>query len=274
MEKLLFDGSMGALLISKGFGGDSASLNVENYEVIRDIHTSYISAGANIIITNTFSLSAKEKNNSYPVKDIIDGALKSAKEAVGEGDVKIAFDLGPSGLDMYPLGDAQYADAYKFYKDILTIADDRFDYVLIETFTNIEEFKAAVDAAKDVTDKPVFASMAFDKTGHTMFGVGVKEFTDIVNDRGVYAAGLNCNLLPEEMYDVAKAIREHLSDSILLFAQPNRGVPKMVDGILTYDLSDEEYAEDTLRLLTAGVDILGGCCGSNERCIELIRKGL
>ncbi len=274
MKRLLFDGSMGALLISRGFGGDSASLNVENYEVIRDIHLSYINSGANIIITNTFSLSAKEEHRKYPLEDTIKGALKAAKEAKDGNDCYIAFDIGPSGLDMAPLGDCEYDDAYEFYKEVFTIADDDFDYILIETFTNIDELNAAIDSAKKYSSKPVFASMSFDKNGYTMFGVSVEDFVKSVNERKVYAAGVNCNLLPDEMNDVAVRIKALLNKDILSFAQPNRGSPKVVDGILTYEMSDEEFAEGTLNLILNGIDIVGGCCGSNENCIRLIRDGL
>ncbi len=274
MNRHLFDGSMGALLISKGLGSDSASLNVENYEVIRDIHSSYINAGSDIIITNTFSLSAKKENNRYSLSQIISGALKAAKEAVSGKDAYIAFDIGPSGLDMVPLGDSEYEDAYNFYKEVLTIANDEFDYILIETFTNIDEFNAAVDAAKEVSEKPVFASMTFNEKGYTMFGVSVEKFAESVNERKVYAAGVNCNLLPEEMKDVAVKLKALLDKDILTFAQPNRGSPKMIDGVLKYEMSDEEFAEGTLDILRAGIDIVGGCCGSNEECIRLIRNGM
>lgn len=274
MKRLLFDGSMGALLISKGLGGDSASLNVENYEIIRDIHSSYIDAGANIIITNTFSLTAKKEHRRYALEETINGALKAATEAVAGKEAYIAFDIGPSGLDMAPLGESEYDDAYGFYKEVLTIADDRFDYILIETFTNIEELKAAVDAAKKYSAKPVFVSMSFNEKGYTMFGVSVEEFTALANEKKVYAAGVNCNLLPGDMLGVAVKIKSLLDKDILSFAQPNRGSPKVADGILTYEMSDEEYATGTLELLRNGIDILGGCCGSNENCIRLIREGL
>ncbi|MBR6800893.1 MAG: homocysteine S-methyltransferase family protein [Eubacteriaceae bacterium] len=274
MKKLLFDGSMGALLIAKGLGSDSASLNVENYTAIRDIHTSYINSGANIIITNTFSLSAKEGHNKYPAEDIIGGALRAAHEAADGRDVYVAFDIGPSGLDMYPLGESTYEDAYEFYKNILILAGDRFDYILIETFTNLDELNAAVDAAKEYSTKPVFASMSFDRSAHTMFGVSAEDFAESMNKRKVFAAGVNCNLYPEEMQDVVRKLRSLLDKDILTFAQPNRGAPKMVGGELKYEMSEEDFAKGTLSLLECGCDILGGCCGSNENCIKLIREAL
>ncbi len=274
MERLLFDGSMGALLIARGFGGDSAALNVENYEAIRDIHSSYIDAGANIVITNTFSLTAKKEHRKYSLEETIKGALKASREAVAGKDAYIAFDIGPCGLDMAPLGEYEYNDAYEFYKEVLTIADDAFDYILIETFTNLDELKAAIDAAKECSTKPVFASMSFDKNGYTMFGVSVEKFAETVNEKKVYAAGVNCNLLPGEMLDVAVRIKALLDKDILSFAQPNRGSPKVVDGILTYEMTDEEFACGTLEILKNGIDIAGGCCGSNENCIRLIREGM
>jgi len=274
MKKYLLDGSMGALLISKGLGSDSASLNVENYEVIRDIHSSYIEAGANIIITNTFSVSAKGGNNKYPIENIISGALKAAKEAVEGKDAYIAFDIGPSGLDMVPLGEAEYEDAYEFDKEVLITADDNFDFILIETFTNLDEFNAAVDAAKEFSTKPIFASMTFNENGFTMFGVSVEKFAQSVNERKVYAAGVNCNLKPGEMKDVAVRLKSLLDEDILTFVQPNRGSPGLIDGVLTYEMSDEDFAEGTLEILRAGIDIAGGCCGSNENCIRLIREGM
>lgn len=274
MKKLLFDGSMGALLISRGFGGDSASMNVENYSAIRDIHNAYIDAGANIIITNTFSLTAKKEHRKYSLEETIKGALKAAEEATAGKEVFTAFDLGPSGLDMEPIGECGYDEAYEFYKEVLLIAGDRFDYVLAETFTDLEELNAAVDAAGKYSSKPVFASMSFDKNGYTMFGVSVADFVKSMNERKVYAAGVNCNLLPADMLDVAVKIRSLLDKDILCFAQPNRGSPKVTDGMITYEMSDEEYSRLTLSLLENGVDILGGCCGSNENCIRLIREGM
>ncbi|MBE6038606.1 MAG: homocysteine S-methyltransferase family protein [Anaerofustis stercorihominis] len=270
---LLIDGSMGALLISKGLGSDSASLNVENYEVIRDIHKAYIDAGANIILTNTFALSAKEGHNKYSSEELINGAMKAALEAKGERyDVYVALDIGPCGLDMYPLGDSEYDDSYEFYKKVISLGYENADFIFCETFTNLTELNSAIDAAKDVCDKPVIASMTFNEKGYTMMGVSVEEFVNSMNERNVFAAGVNCLLLPEDMKDVAVKIKSLLNKEILTFCQPNRGAPKMVDGKISYEMAENDFAEGVVDILRSGVDFVGGCCGSNEECIRLIHE--
>ena len=167
----IFDGAMGTMLQKKGLkaGAVPEELNIENPELITEIHREYINAGADFVTTNTFGANEKKLSHAkYPQEDIIRAAVACAKAA---GSAKVALDIGPIGELIEPLGLLSFDEAYEiFKKQVLIGADAGADLILIETMTDLYELKAAMLAAKENCELPVFATMTFEESGRTFTG--------------------------------------------------------------------------------------------------------
>ena len=178
-ELLYFDGGMGTLLQSKGLkpGELPEVWNLEHTEEIVDIHRQYYEAGSDIVLTNTFGANAlKFHDSKYALKDIVTAAVANVKKAASLGvhdgrEVYTALDIGPTGKLLKPMGDLAFEDAYEAFKEVVKYGEDAgVDLIHIETMSDTYEVKAAVLAAKENTDLPVFATMIFDEKGKLLTG--------------------------------------------------------------------------------------------------------
>ncbi|SHH82681.1 5-methyltetrahydrofolate--homocysteine methyltransferase [Clostridium grantii DSM 8605] len=273
-EFLVFDGAMGTMLQSRGLGiGEMPELyNIENREVILEIHKKYIEAGADIISANTFGANdLKIKNTKYTVEEIIKAGVEIAREAAGEKYV--ALDIGSTGKLLQPYGELSFEDAYDLFKtQIIAGKEAGCDLILIETMTDIYEAKAAILAAKENSDLPVFCTMTFEENGRTLTGTDPLTMVVILESLGVDAIGINCSLGPKEIAPFVKTILEYASVPVMV--QPNAGLPKIVENIASYDVMPEEFALEMKKVAEMGVAILGGCCGTNENYILELKKVL
>jgi 5-methyltetrahydrofolate--homocysteine methyltransferase len=273
-EFLVFDGAMGTMLQSRGLGiGEMPELyNIENREVILEIHKKYIEAGADIISTNTFGANdLKIKNTKYTVEEIIKAGVEIAREAAGEKYV--ALDIGSTGKLLQPYGELSFEDAYDLFKtQIIAGKEAGCDLILIETMTDIYEAKAAILAAKENSDLPVFCTMTFEENGRTLTGTDPLTMVVILESLGVDAIGINCSLGPKEIAPFVKTILEYASVPVMV--QPNAGLPKIVENIASYDVMPEEFALEMKKVAEMGVAVLGGCCGTNENYILELKKVL
>lgn len=217
-KRILFcDGGMGSLLQENGLkaGELPETWNITHKEVLLNIHKSYLEAGADIITTNTFganSLKYNEKKD-YTVEQIVTAALENAKQAVDEvwrsGGKRgyIALDLGPTGKLLEPLGELPFEKAYELFREsVVCGAREGADLVLIETMSDGYEAKAAVLAAKENCDLPVFVTMIFDGKGKLLTGGDVAATVALLEGLGVDALGINCGLGPVQMKDILKDI--------------------------------------------------------------------
>ena len=265
---LFFDGAMGTELQKNGLkkGELPENLNIHSAEIVARVHKSYLDAGCNIISTNTFGANSLKFDN---VNEIIIKAVEIAKNTIKESkkDAFVALDIGPLGKLLKPYGDLEFQTAYDFYKEQVIAGENAgADLILIETMGDLYEIKAAVLAAKEHTDLPVLVSMIFDEKGILLTGADIKTAVITLEGLGVDGIGMNCGLGPDQMLELLKEMKKYSSTPI--FVQPNAGLPVSINGVTTYNVTPEEFANKQLQILKNGACALGGCCGTTPEHIK------
>lgn len=271
---LIFDGAMGTMLQKSGLnlGESPEKLNFSHENLIIDIHKKYIEAGANVITTNTFGANElKLKNTSFSVEDVIYKAVSLAIKAKEDTNCFIALDIGPIGQLLEPMGTLKFEDAINTFKrQIRAGVKAGVDLILIETMTDLYEMKAAVLAAKETCDLPIFATMSFQEDGRTFTGCLPESMAVTLESLGVTAVGVNCSLGPKELKPIVKKILEHTNLPVIV--QPNAGLPTIVNGQSLYTITPEEFCNYVEVLIDMGVSIIGGCCGTTPDFIKCLKS--
>ncbi len=268
-----FDGGTGTVLQKKGLvAGELPEMwNLTHREEIIDLHLSYINAGSHIINTNTFGANIL-KFDKAQLEEIITAAVENALEAKrrsGRDDVWIALDIGPSGKLLKPYGTLDFEEAVSVFAETVKIgADKGVDLINIETMTDSYETKAAVLAAKENCDLPVFASNVYDAKGKLMTGADAVAMVALLEGMGVSALGLNCSLGPKEMKEIAGEICKYASVPVIV--KPNAGLPETVDGKTVYNVQPDGFAQAMAEIAENGAVILGGCCGTDPDYIKTL----
>ena len=270
-KRLYLDGGCGTLLQQKGLApGELPELwSLSHRQDMIEIHKSYFDAGTNIVCSNTFG--ANTLKFGEKTEEIIAAAIENAKEAAklseNKGEKYVALDIGPLGKLLKPLGDLDFERAVEIFADTVKFgAAHGADLIFIETMSDSYETKAAVLAAKENCDLPIFASNAYGEDGKLLTGASPSAMVALLEGLSVDAIGVNCSLGPEQLMGPIKELLEHSSTPI--FAKPNAGLPKS-DGERTfYDLDADGFAEQMTEIAKLGVNILGGCCGTTPEYIE------
>lgn len=239
-------------------------LNLTDPDRVFAIHKAYAEAGADIITANTFGANSLKYDNC---DEIVKAGVALAKKA----GKKVALDLGPTGKLLKPMGDLDFEDCIDLYARVIKAGKDEADLVLIETMGDTYEIKAAILAAKENCDLPVFVSMIFDEKGRLLTGADVKTACAVVEGLGADVIGLNCGMGPKQMIPLVKELSECTSLPILV--NPNAGLPESVDGKTVYNVDPEEFSDLMVQIAEIGVSYLGGCCGTTPEHIKaLINK--
>jgi 5-methyltetrahydrofolate--homocysteine methyltransferase len=283
----LLDGAMGTQLIARGIelGRCCDYLNIERPDTILEIHHSYIQAGSDAVLTNTFGADkiALDKHGlGDKVREINAAGAKIARKAAGE-DKYVLGDIGPSGDFLEPLGNLkpeELKDA--FTEQAKALSAGGVDGFIIETQTSLDEAAIAVGAAKQASGElPVLVSFAFDKVGgdfRTMMGVDAKSVVSRMVSLDIDAVGFNCGTISlEEYVELAKKFASAvkiLNKKVLVFAEPNAGKPELVDGGAVYKVTPEDFAAAAEKIHSAGVNIIGGCCGTGPGHIAAVAARL
>ncbi len=267
-EILFFDGAMGTMLQKNGLktGDLPENMNITDPQVLMKIHKEYLDAGCNIVTTNTFGANGLKFKN---VEEIITSAVSLAKKSIEniERDCYVALDVGPLGKLLKPCGDLEFETAYELFKEQVIAGENAgADLILIETMGDLYEIKAAVLAAKENTKLPVLVSMIFDEKGILLTGADIKTAVITLEALGVDGIGMNCGLGPDQMLELLKEMKKYSSTPI--FIQPNAGLPVSVNGVTTYNVTPEEFAQKQLEIVKNGVCALGGCCGTTPDHIK------
>ena len=276
-ELLIFDGAMGTQLQKAGLGaGDiPEELNIEQPELLKKIHKSYLEAGADFVTTNTFGCNClKMAEAKYEAEEMLQAAVKNAKEARREAgreqDAYIALDIGPIGQLLEPMGTLTFDEAYEIIKKQIMAVKDQVDVVLFETMSDLYEVKAGVLAVKENTDLPVFVTMTFEENGRTLSGNDPETFVNVAEGLGVDALGVNCSLGPKELKPIISRILNEASVPVIL--QPNAGLPCLEHGETHYHVTPEEYVEEMKGYMEEGAAIAGGCCGTTPEFIRQLAQ--
>jgi 5-methyltetrahydrofolate--homocysteine methyltransferase len=271
---VLFDGAMGTELQKKGLklGDVPETLNIEQRDIVVEIHKEYIEAGSNVVTTNTFGANEKKlQATNYSVEEIIDAAVKAAREAIGNKEVFAALDIGPIGELVEPMGILTFDEAYEIFKrQVVQGEKSGADLILIETMTDLYEMKAALLAAKENTNLPVLATMSFEKDHRTFTGCLPSSMAVTLEGLGADGIGINCSLEPKEIRPIVEELMNWTNLPVLV--QANAGLPSVIDGKTHYEIGPEEYSDDVLAFIGIGVSMLGGCCGTSPEYIREIKK--
>ncbi len=271
-EFVLLDGAMGTLIQKSGVKYDSVpeTLNITHPELIESFHKAYAEAGSDIVYANTFGANGyKLKESGYSVDEIIKSGVENAKKAVLGTDCLVALDIGPIGQLLEPAGSLSFDSAYEYFKEQIVAGQDA-DVIVFETMTDLYELKAAVLAAKENSDKPIIATMTFERNGRTFTGVSPAAMAVTLTGLGVDALGVNCSLGPDELEGVVSEISKYTDLPLVIKA--NAGLPDPNSN--EYDILPDKFADCVADLLKYGVKIIGGCCGTTPEYIVEIKKML
>ncbi len=261
----IFDGGMGSEIEKSGVEFTyPEELNITHPNLIKSIHKSYAEAGADIITTNTFGLNRVKYKGKYSISELCESAIENARAS----ERAVFFDIGPTGSMLKPIGILSFDEAYEAFAEVVRLSCDKVDGYILETFSDLYELKAAMLAVKENTDKPVFATMTFDKTARTLTGTSPEVMVELLEGLGADALGVNCSLGPKELKEVVGRVLACAHIPIII--QPNRGLPKLLNGRTVYDLSVEEFTEAVEGFIEIGVSVVGGCCGTTPEFIKAL----
>ena len=277
-NRILFcDGGMGSLLQEAGLkpGELPGTWNITHPEELVKIHKAYLEAGADIVTTNTFGVDRLKynENTEFQLEPVIRAAVTNAKEAIRQSGKQawIGLDMGPTGKLLKPMGDLAFEDCCAIYREVVEIgADAGADFVLIETMSDSYETKAAVLAAKEGCNLPVFVTVTFDERGKLLTGGSPASIVAMLEGLGVDVLGMNCGLGPVQMKEILKDILE--VSSIPVMINPNAGLPRSENGKTVYDIDAAHFAKTEEEIVDMGARIVGGCCGTTPEHIRMVAE--
>jgi 5-methyltetrahydrofolate--homocysteine methyltransferase len=279
-KTIIFDGAIGTMLMATGHASGKSPVlhNLEQPDLVAEIHRQYYDAGSDVVITNTFG--------GNPLKLAADGVeelleplnregVRLTKTACPDGKF-VAGDMGPSGKMLKPLGDVALEDMREnFFLQAKVLIDAGVDLITIETMYSLEEAVAAVQGVRTAGDILLLASITFTQTKNgffTMMGEDVAQCTSSLENAGADMIGANCTLNSQDIIELTKELRASTAKPILI--QPNAGQPLVRNGVTYYEQSPSEFAADAMKIKAAGADMIGGCCGTTPEFIREVAVAL
>ncbi len=261
---VFFDGATGTMLQKYGLpaGKLGETFNIERPNTVLRLHKSYLRAGADIIKSNTFCANElKEEAIGYPVSQVVCEGVALARRAVTEMKKGlVAFDIGPLGVLLEPMGKMKFEDAVAIYKKTIKAGADNADLILFETMSDLYEIKAAIIAAKECCDLPIFVTATFDERGKMLCGADAETFALTCEGLGAAAVGLNCGFGPDIACGIVKKLAKVVS--VPLIANPNAGLPIIEGETTSYTMTPTEFGYAMAEIIASGAQMIGGCCGT------------
>jgi len=281
-KPLLADGAMGTLLHERGISFDACfdALNLSDPSVIGAVHREYIDAGAQLILTNTFGANAYKLGKHGLVDKlhaINTAGVELARRVVMASfkDVLIAGDIGPLGVRLAPFGRVLPEEARQIYSEqAKALLEADVDLLVFETMTDLYEIREAIQAAKALSPQvPVVASMTFTRDDRTLLGDNPRKVAKALISYGADVIGVNCSGGPNQLLRILREMRSVLPDE-KYWVKPNAGWPEQMGGRIFYPASADYFGDYTKSFWKAGVDVIGGCCGTTPDHIASMRKFL
>lgn len=277
-QTLMVDGAMGTELFARGLtAGDPPEMwNLDQPDEIIEIHTNYINAGSDIIVTNSFGGTAfrlKLHKLENQVFEINKAAAMVAREAADKSErhVIVAGSMGPTGELLQPMGEMTpetAADAFAAQAEGL--AAGGADILWIETMSSLEEIEAAIVGARRVTDLPIAATLSYDTAGRTMMGVTGTQAAERLTELGVAAVGANCGNNVADTEAAVREIKAGAGDTPVI-VKANAGIPEFKGDSLVYSGSAQVMGAHVKRMMADGIEIIGGCCGTSTEHLIYMR---
>lgn len=268
----VLDGGMGTILQSRGLlpGETPEDWCIDHPEIISEIQRGYVAAGSDIIYASTFGANVLKYHGRYSIGEVIPAAVKIAREAA-DGKARVALDVGPTGKLLKPAGDLDFEDAVKVFSQQIKLGVEAgVDLVVLETFTDLYELKAAVIAAKENSNLPIYATVALDESGFLLTGGNVLAFSNLMEALRVDAYGFNCGLGPDKMLPFVESLSKRSTRPIIV--KPNAGMPKIVGNATVFSVGPKEFGKSISSLVKAGARIIGGCCGTTQEHVFEAKK--
>jgi 5-methyltetrahydrofolate--homocysteine methyltransferase len=273
-KTIIFDGALGTMLMESGHASTRSPilLNLDQPDLVADIHRQYYEAGADVVVSNTFG--------GTPIK-LADAGVEHQMESLNREGVRltrascpdgkfVAGDMGPSGKMLKPFGPVEPEEMVdNFFRQAAVLIDAGVDLIAIETMYSLEEALAAVKGVKKSGDTLLLVSMTFSHTPRgffTIMGEDVSRCTSALEDAGIDIIGANCTLNSTEMVELTAELRASTARPILI--QPNAGQPLTRHGKTYYIQSPSDFAADAAKIRDAGADMIGGCCGTTPAFIR------
>ncbi|MDR1926398.1 MAG: homocysteine S-methyltransferase family protein, partial [Endomicrobium sp.] len=274
---LIMDGATGTELQNKKYLDDVVipeELNIKFPERISDVYSSYINAGSDIILANTFGanpIRLKQHGLLNKIDDIVKSGIELIRKISPE--TIVAGDISSIGEYIEPLGSMSFDEAYDaFAVQASLMQKHNADIIVIETMTEIKELKAAILAAKENFSGAIIAQMTFTKDGTTVTGTDLKSFIAMADSLNVDALGLNCSISPKDLAKLSKVLCANTNLPISF--KPNAGMPLLINRETYFSGTKKEFIEASLLVYSYGVNMFGGCCGTKPEFIKALSSEL
>lgn len=274
---LVLDGATGTELQKVGFTGEVCAEQwlLDNPSAIIDLQKRYIAAGSNVVYTPTFggNMIKLEENGIFNKTAEYNRRLAGLSQEAAEGKALVAGDIAPTGLFVTPLGTSTFDDLVEAYEEqVKGLEEAGVDLYVIETMMTLSDARAAITAVKKHSSKPVIVSFTCDENGKTLTGGDVEAALVVMQSMGADVFGLNCSVGPKDMVGSLRKLSRYAE--IPLSAKPNAGKPEMVGGKTVYNCDPSEFEECIPLYAECGVQLFGGCCGTDDRYINAIKTTL
>jgi len=275
---LVCDGAMGTMLYGKGIFINRCfeSLNQSHPDLVAEVHSEYLKAGADVIETNTFGAN-RMKLRAFGLGDQVRAinlagaqiARRAVEQSASAGEAYVAGAIGPLGVRVEPWGKTGIDEAEEMFREqAQALLDGKVDLFVLETFRDLNEIGAAIAAVRSICDLPIVAQMTTEEDGASLDGAPAEQFAPELIKRGANVVGVNCSVGPAPMLETVERISDIVD--VWLSAQPNAGKPRDIEGRNLYLCSPEYMASYARRFIASGVRLVGGCCGTTPEHIRQI----
>ena len=275
-KTVILDGATGSNLIARGMprGVCTEQWVSENPQILLQLQREYVAAGSDIIYASTFSAnrySLARAGLQNQVEELNTKLVRLSKEAA-DGKALVAGDMTTTGVPLEPDGTMEYGTLFEIYSEQAdALARAGADLLVVETMLGVEETTVALEAAHEVCDLPVMCSLSVEADGSAYFGGNCVDAIEVLQELGADAAGINCSCGPEQLVSLTRNMKQIAAIPLLI--KPNAGMPMISDqGEAIYPMGPEEFAEHMMRLVDAGANLIGGCCGTSPEFIAAMKN--
>lgn len=273
---VLLDGATGSNLMKKGMprGVCTEQWICDNPQSLLDLQSAYVEAGSDIIYAPTFSANRHSLGRHGLVHKLpqLNRRLVELSREASQGRAWVAGDLTTTGEPLEPVGRMSYGELFSIYEEqISQLLEAGVDLLVIETMLSVEETAVALEAASSLCDLPVMCSLTVQADGKAYFGGDCVEAVQTFSELGASAAGINCSCGPEQLTSLVRNMKE--ATRIPLLVKPNAGMPEISDaGEAVYSMQAGEFALHMKKLIDLGVNVAGGCCGTDPGFIAALNR--